>query len=173
MCARGRRGLVCERGTSKVCTWIRQCIRMTKRDSYRTWLHDMVYYCASPCERRQKGVVCRTRLDGGGVADVHQEKLESVKNDLILRGLLVGIKAGRAKQQSLAKKCECEPNKHNTPCLSARDGDSLLNAQPVLSLSISIFICYMLFFRENKSIIFKHEGEESEWTCFSHNWRKN
>jgi hypothetical protein len=79
MCARGRRGLVYEWGTSKVYTWIRWWIRITKRDSYRTWLHDMVYDCASPSERRLKNVVCYTRLDGGGVADVHQEKLESDK----------------------------------------------------------------------------------------------
>ena len=97
MCARGRRGLVYEGGTSKVYTWIRRCIRMTKRDSYRTWLHDMVYYCASPFERRLKSVVCCTRLDGG-VADVHQEKLESVKNDLILRGSYK-LESRPAKQQ--------------------------------------------------------------------------
>jgi len=71
---------------------------MTKRDSYRTWLHDMVYCCASPSERRPKNVFCCTRLDGGGVADVHEGKLESVKNDRILRGLLES-RPGPAKQQ--------------------------------------------------------------------------
>ena len=79
MCAQGRRGLVRERGTSKVYTWIRRYIRMTKRDSYRTWLHNMVYYSACPSECRLKDIVCCARFDGVGVADVHQGKLESVK----------------------------------------------------------------------------------------------
>jgi len=50
----------------------------------------MVYYCASPSERRLKNVFCCTRFDGGGVANVHEGKLESVKD---FKGF-IGIKAG-------------------------------------------------------------------------------
>jgi len=62
---------------------------MTNRDSYRTWLHDIVYYYACPSECGLKNVVCCARLDGGGVADVHQGKLEGVKNNF--KGL-IGIR---------------------------------------------------------------------------------
>ena len=155
ICARGRCGLVYERGTSKVYTWTRRRIHMTNRDSYRTWLHDMVYYYACPSERGLKNVVCCARLDGGGVADVHQGKLESVKNDF--KGL-IGIRPAVR-----------HVNQTNTTRYFSQHVTTThySNAYPSLQIQVHAFSSE----RINPS--FKRDDKGSEWTCFNNNWKEN